>query len=106
MIKKSIVRDVFIDNGFTIKDGQTDLKGYVYDAANALIQCLIPHISQDENDNVTFEFYSDDRKITIYPAENVLLKVWGLDIDNEMEEFEMNDPQKVKDAFMWLFGET
>ena len=31
------IRDVFLANGFTIKDGQTDLKPYVYAAARALL---------------------------------------------------------------------
>lgn len=106
MFKKDIVRKVFMRNGFTVKDGQTDLKDYVYSAANELMQLATPLVSQDEKGNVTFEWWCENRKITMYPAENVLLKVWGLDIDNEMEEFEMNNIQKVKDAFLWLFCET
>lgn len=31
------IRDVFLANGFTVKEGQTDLKQYVYDAAEALL---------------------------------------------------------------------
>lgn len=31
------IHDIFIANGFTIKDGQTDLKPYVYAAARALL---------------------------------------------------------------------
>lgn len=31
------IRDVFLANGFTIKEGLTDLKPYVYDAAYALL---------------------------------------------------------------------
>lgn len=31
------IREIFIENGFTIKDGQSDLKRYVYDAARAII---------------------------------------------------------------------
>lgn len=31
------IRDIFLRNGFTIKDGQTDLKPYVYAAAVDLI---------------------------------------------------------------------
>ena len=56
MVKKSIVRQVFIKNGFAIKDGQTDLKDYVYSAANELMQLATPLVSQDEKGNVTFEW--------------------------------------------------
>lgn len=31
------IREVFMANGFTIKEGQTDLKPYVYAAARALL---------------------------------------------------------------------
>lgn len=32
------IREIFMAHGFTIKEGQTDLKQYVYDAADALIR--------------------------------------------------------------------
>ncbi len=31
------IRDIFLAHGFTIKEGQTDLKDYVYSAARALL---------------------------------------------------------------------
>lgn len=31
------IRRIFLSHGFTIKEGETDLKPYVYDAAKALI---------------------------------------------------------------------
>ena len=31
------IREVFLANGLTIKEGNTDLKEYVYEAANALL---------------------------------------------------------------------
>lgn len=34
---KDAIREVFMRNGFTIKEGQADLKDYVYAAANALL---------------------------------------------------------------------
>ena len=39
---KDRIREVFLAHGFTIKEGQTDLKPYVYDAAYALIALLQP----------------------------------------------------------------
>lgn len=38
------IKDVFIANGFTIKDGLTDLKPYVYQAARALLQLAAPQV--------------------------------------------------------------
>ena len=34
---KDRIREIFMSAGFTVKDGQTDLKQYVYDAAYALL---------------------------------------------------------------------
>jgi len=36
-MKKDQIREIFLRNGFTIKEGQTDLKDYVYSAANELL---------------------------------------------------------------------
>ena len=37
-LSKDQIREVFMAHGFTVKEGQTDLKQYVYDAAYALLQ--------------------------------------------------------------------
>lgn len=37
-LSKDQIREVFLSHGFTIKEGQTDLKPYVYDAAGALLK--------------------------------------------------------------------
>jgi len=37
MVTNDDIREVFLANGFTIKDGLTDLKPYVYEAARALL---------------------------------------------------------------------
>lgn len=39
---RDAIRCVFMAHGFTIKDGQTDLKPYVYEAAEALLRELSP----------------------------------------------------------------
>jgi polysaccharide deacetylase 2 family uncharacterized protein YibQ len=36
-ISRDRIREIFMANGFTIKEGQTDLKDYVYAAAHALL---------------------------------------------------------------------
>ena len=37
VLPREVIRDVFMAHGFTVKEGQTDLKEYVYDAAYALL---------------------------------------------------------------------
>ena len=41
-IDRDAIRRVFMAHGFTIKDGQTDLKSYVYEAAEALLKIAAP----------------------------------------------------------------
>lgn len=41
-LSKDQIREVFLAHGFTVKEGQTDLKPYVYDAAYALIALMQP----------------------------------------------------------------
>ncbi len=35
------IREIFLRNGFTIKEGQTDLKPYVYEAAEDLLKAFV-----------------------------------------------------------------
>lgn len=35
------IREIFLANGFTVKEGQADLKPYVYAAARALINATL-----------------------------------------------------------------
>jgi hypothetical protein len=41
-LTKDQIREIFMAHGFTIKEGQTDLKQYVYDAALALLSASKP----------------------------------------------------------------
>lgn len=63
-----------------------------------------PHVSFDEENNTTLEFWCRSRKITIYTKDNVLIKVWGLDTDKEMEDIDLLDHVKVREAFDWLYA--
>lgn len=47
-----------------------------------------PHISADEDGDVVFEWWSRERKLTIYVSGPKVsyIKVWGSDIDDEMED--------------------
>ena len=37
-LDRARIREIFMAHGFTVKEGQTDLKQYVYDAADALLR--------------------------------------------------------------------
>lgn len=63
---------------------------------------MLPHISQDEKGFTTLEWWNKDRKITMYPQEGLLLKVWGPNMETEMEEVRIRDTIAVREAFKWL----
>lgn len=42
MLSRDAIREVFMRNGFTVKEGQADLKPYVYAAAEELLQLAAP----------------------------------------------------------------
>jgi hypothetical protein len=54
---KDQIRDIFMAHGFTIKEGQTDLKPYVYDAARALLASkpAVPCSADDTRNLVTLD---------------------------------------------------
>ena len=41
------IREIFLAHGFTVKEGQADLKPYVFAAARALIEAEIERLRQD-----------------------------------------------------------
>lgn len=47
---KSKIREIFLKSGFTIKEGQSDLKDYVYNAAYSLLE----EADKEENNMVIF----------------------------------------------------
>lgn len=66
-----------------------------------------PHLGFDELGNVTLEWWRGPRKITLYPAERMLLKVWGANVNDEMEEValvEDDGDRAFRDAFAWLYA--
>lgn len=52
MISKDQIREIFLKNGFTIKEGQEDLKPYVYSAAYELMGAVIHDLVQRQINNV------------------------------------------------------
>ena len=63
-----------------------------------------PHISCDENGITTLEWWVDLRKLTMYPEDGLLIKVWGTNIETEMEEISLSNATAVRAAFEWLYG--
>lgn len=62
----------------------------------------LPHVGADEQGNATLEWWCGDRKITMYPMDGMLLKVWGPDCNSDMSEVRLEDADSVRAAFAWL----
>lgn len=64
-----------------------------------------PHISQDEEDRICFEWWGigdcSQRKVTAYLKADYLLKSWGPHITNEMEERPCT-AQEITRGMAWL----
>lgn len=65
-----------------------------------------PHISASEAGEITFEWWNDSRKLTIYFGDDdmELLRVWGPDIDNEMDHRRITKTAQIAPAWAWLYG--
>lgn len=62
-IDRNVIRDVFMRHGFTIKDGQTDLKPYVYEAAEALLNLATQAADTDARDEPDMLWLADDNEV-------------------------------------------
>ena len=64
-----------------------------------------PHVSANEEGNVVFEWWRGERKLTIYvrSAHVAYIKVWGVDIDTEMEDGRVTDAG-FGSLWTWLNG--
>ncbi len=65
-----------------------------------------PHISADEVGDVTFEWWQGSRKVTCYfGAESMLVvKVWGANIETEMEDLPIHHVSAFGEVWTWLNG--
>ncbi len=62
-----------------------------------------PHITENENDFI-FEWWNNNKKLTIYvsPTSVEYVKMWGLDIINEMEDGEIHEKEELSELWNWL----
>jgi len=65
-----------------------------------------PHVSSDEEGNISFEWWCKPRKLTVYvmPGNTEAIKVWGLDINTEMEETPAGTTEQRVALWRWLRG--
>lgn len=63
-----------------------------------------PHITLSENGEIVFEWWHGNRKITFYFGDHVAeyIKVWGTDIDTEMDSGVLSDDWTLTSVWLWL----
>jgi hypothetical protein len=83
-------------------------KIFIRNAANELSkmhQSLIqPSVLADVTEEIVFEWWSGARKLSVYVSEKEIqyIKVWGIDINQEMEDGELSTDSKFSDLWAWL----
>ncbi|QLE55978.1 hypothetical protein [Nostoc sp. TCL26-01] len=63
-----------------------------------------PLINLGVDSEIVFEWWHQNHKLTVYILGNTAeyIKVWGTDIDNEMEEGLVTSPAELADLWKWL----
>lgn len=62
-----------------------------------------PFVSLDESGNIVFEWWNENKKVTLYvlPEASEFIKSWGTDIETEMMADELHG-QEFQDIWRWL----
>ena len=58
------IREIFMAHGFTVKEGQTDLKQYVYDAAEALLRAARAQADSVQEDAARYRWLAEHCRST------------------------------------------
>lgn len=63
-----------------------------------------PHIVVTPRDGVVFEWWNKERKLTFYVSDDYvdILKVWGPNMETEMENFQISSDVQYVVLFQWL----
>lgn len=63
-----------------------------------------PHVSAGQDGEVALEWWGPRHKITVYVSAGsaVCLRVWGPDVDTEMDEIEIQGPADLTNLWDWL----
>jgi len=82
VVDRARTREIFIAHGFTVKEGQTDLKQYVYDAADALLRAA----------SAPADSVLEDAALWFAERDNVLHSFWVLLGEAEVHADNDNNP--------------
>jgi hypothetical protein len=81
------------------------LQKFFYCSLEISTDWITPHISSSESGVATLEWWAKDKKLTIYAdqAAPTYIKVWGADIDDEMEDGVLHNQSHLS-LWRWLFA--
>lgn len=65
-----------------------------------------PHVSASEAGEVSFEWWSGSRKVTMYFSDHAaeIMRVWGVNMDTEMDLQPMPTLDSFPAVWSWLYG--
>jgi hypothetical protein len=65
-----------------------------------------PHVAANEDGDVLFEWWNEDKALTVYVSEDTAryIKGWGLNIDTDMEDGEATRHGRRQDLWEWLLN--
>ncbi|WP_315757958.1 hypothetical protein [Bradyrhizobium sp. SZCCHNRI2007] len=75
----------------------------LFDRALKIGRWAIPHITCSDQGEIVCEWWEGQRKLTIYFGEaSEYIKVWGTNIDSEMESGELQNDWNITAVWIWL----
>lgn len=77
-----------------------------YDALTTGEEWSAPHVALDEDGDIMFEWWNEDKALTIYVSEDEVsyIKGWGLNIETDMEDGEATTPERRRELWDWLMN--
>lgn len=65
-----------------------------------------PLVNLGIESEIVFEWWHNNKKLTVYILGNTVeyIKIWGADIDDEMEDGSVTSPAELKDLWKWLIS--
>jgi hypothetical protein len=91
-------------NAHAIANATMLLPVFFHAAFEARYTWVQPHVGANEVGDITFEWWNKNRKLTLYISSNEVdyIKVWGADIDTEMEDGKLDSDIEFAALWQWL----
>ena len=96
--------DVAFPRTESIRSATEWIKAMYDDVVNGHMSWYDPHVSVDEDGDIMFEWWNEDKALTVYvSAEGArYIKGWGLDAETDMEDGEDPTPEMRRELWAWL----